>query len=98
MPYHYHGNDEIMSIARSNITAQGQVSVPAEVRRKLGVAPGSVLRWDEEGENIVVRRSGRYSSEDVHRALFPERPPRPRTLTEIEAGARRYVEARHARR
>lgn len=86
-----------MTIARSNVTAQGQVSVPAEVRRKLGLAPGSVLQWDEEGDEVVVRRSGRYSSKDVHRALFPHRPPRPRTLKELDAGARRHVEARYAR-
>ena len=54
------------------VTAQGQISVPAEVRRKLGVGPGSILEWDEEGEKVVVRRAGRYSSTDVHRALFPE--------------------------
>ena len=31
-----------MTIARSKLTAQGQISVPAEVRRRLGVVPGSV--------------------------------------------------------
>jgi antitoxin PrlF len=87
-----------VTIARSNVTAQGQVSVPAEVRRKLGVAPGSVLQWDEEGQEIVVRRSGRYSSEDLHRALFPEGAPRRRTLNELDAGARRYAKKRYARR
>lgn len=72
--------------------------MPAEVRRKLGVAPGSVLQWDEEGADVVVRRSGRYSSEDVHRALFPRRPARPRTLSDLDAGARRHAEARYERR
>jgi AbrB family looped-hinge helix DNA binding protein len=55
-----------MALAPSRITAQGRVSVPAEVRRRLGVGPGSVLEWDEDGENIVVRRSGKYTSEDIH--------------------------------
>jgi len=63
-----------MTLARSKITAQGQISVPAEVRRKLGIGPGSVLEWNEEGEKIVVRRSARYNWEDVHRALFPDGP------------------------
>jgi len=52
-------------LARSKITAQGQISVPAEVRRKLGIGPGSVLEWNEEGEKIVVRRSARYNWEDL---------------------------------
>lgn len=86
-----------MALAQSKLTAQGQISVPAEVRRKLGVGPGSVLEWDEEGEKIVVRRIGRYTSEDIHCALFPKAPSR-RRLTELKEGLRDYVRRRHARR
>ena len=95
---HYRGNcRNIMTIAHSKLTAQGQISVPAEVRRKLGIGPGSILEWNEDGENIVIRRAGRYTSEEVHRALFPKPPP-PRTLEEMKAGVRRYVKKRYARR
>jgi AbrB family looped-hinge helix DNA binding protein len=87
-----------MTLARSKVTAQGQISVPAEVRRKLGIGPGSVLEWNEEGEKIVVRRSARYNWDDVHRALFPGRPPKARTLAELKQGIRRYVQGRHAHR
>jgi antitoxin PrlF len=87
-----------MAIAHSKVTAQGQISVPAEVRRKLGVGPGSVLEWDESGEQVVVRKAGRYSSEDVHRALFPDKPPAARSLRELKAGIRRDIRKRHARR
>ena len=87
-----------MAIAQSKLTAQGQISVPAKVRRKLGVGPGSVLEWYEEGERIVVRRAGRYTSEDVHRALFPDKPPKSRTLAALKEGIRRHVRERHARR
>ena len=86
-----------MTIAHSKLTAQGQISVPAEVRRRLGIGPGSILEWDEDGEQIVVRRAGRYTSEDVHRALFPK-PPKPRTLEELKEGVRRYMKRRYARR
>lgn len=86
-----------MAIAYSKLTAQGQISVPAEVRRRLGIGPGSVLEWEEEGERIVVRRAGRYSSEDVHRALFEE-TPEPRTLEELREGIGQSVKSRHARR
>jgi antitoxin PrlF len=84
-----------MAIAHSKLTAQGQISVPAEVRRRLGVGPGSVLEWDDDGGQIVVRRVGRYTSEDVHRSLFPASPT-PRTLTELKEGVRRYVRRRRA--
>ena len=36
-----------MAVARSKITSQGQISVPAEIRRRLGVGPGSMLEWVE---------------------------------------------------
>ena len=87
-----------MALAQSKVTAQGQISVPLEVRRKLGIGPGSVLDWDEEGEMVIVRRAGRYNSEEIHRALFPRGPIRRRTLTEIKEGIRQHVRKRHARR
>jgi antitoxin PrlF len=87
-----------MALAHSKLTAQGQISVPAKVRRKLGVGPGGVLEWDEEGGQIVVRRAGRYTSDDLHRALFPKGAPKPRTLDELKKGVARYIKGRHARR
>jgi AbrB family looped-hinge helix DNA binding protein len=86
-----------MAIARSRVTAQGQISVPAAVRQKLGVGPGSTLEWDEDGEAIVVRRVGRFTSADVHEAAFPK-PPKHRTLDELKTGLQAYTKRRHARR
>ena len=86
-----------MKLAQSRITTQGQVSIPAEVRRRLGVAPGSVIEWDAEGDAIVVRRAHRFSSEAIHRALFPDEAPEPRSLAELKAGPAEHVRRRHAR-
>lgn len=86
-----------MALAQSKLTAQGQISVPAEVRRRLGLGPGSVIEWEAEGEQIVVRRKGRYSSKDIHKALFPEGPPRRRALAELKDGIKQHMRARYAR-
>ena len=86
-----------MALAHSKVTAQGQVSVPAKVRQRLGVGPGSVLEWNEEGDRVIVRKAGRYSSEDIHRALFSKAPQR-RTLEQLKAGIRQYIKKRHASR
>jgi AbrB family looped-hinge helix DNA binding protein len=86
-----------MALAHSKVTAQGQVSVPAKVRQRLGVGPGSVLEWDDDGERVIVRKAGRYSSEDIHRALF-SKTPRRRTIDEMKGGIRRHIRKRHARR
>jgi antitoxin PrlF len=86
-----------MALAHSKVTAQGQISVPAKVRQKLGVGPGSVLEWDDDGGQVVVRKAGRYTSEEIHRAVFPM-SPRSRTLTDLKDGIRKHIKRRHAGR
>ena len=86
-----------MALAHSKLTAQGQISVPAGVRKRLGLGPGSVLEWDEDVEKIVVRKAGQYSSEEIHRKLFATTPP-PRNLSELKDGIRRHIRTNHARR
>ena len=84
-----------MKLATSKITVQGQISVPREVRQRLGLAPGSVVEWDEEGESIVVRRAGRFTSAEVHAALFLS-PPQARSLAELKEGVRKHMRKRYA--
>lgn len=84
-------------IASSKITSQGQISVPAEIRRKLGVGPGSVLEWIEDGEKITVKRAGQYSFEDIRRHLFKEPAPK-QGLEDLKEGIRRHMRKRHAKR
>jgi AbrB family looped-hinge helix DNA binding protein len=86
-----------MAIAHSKLTAQGQISVPAEVRKKLGVGPGSVLEWDEKDDQVIVRRAGRYSSSDVHAAIFGASGAKPKRATDAKEGIRKYVRKRRAR-
>ncbi len=87
-----------MKIATSRITAQGQISIPLEIRRRLGLAPGSTIEWDVEDEKVVVKRAAKYTLDDAHRALFPDGPPKPRTLEELKEGIAGYIRAKHARR
>jgi antitoxin PrlF len=84
-----------MAIAQSKVTAQGQISVPAEVRKRLGIVPGSVIEWDEDGGKIVVRRKGKYTSEDIRKALFPDGPPKPASLKEMKEAIGRGIGERY---
>ena len=85
-----------MENIQSRITSQGQVSIPVRIRRKLGLTPGSTVEWCERGLEVVVRRATRFSSLDIHRAVFPS-PPEPRTVEEMDAGIRTRLRRRHAR-
>jgi antitoxin PrlF len=87
-----------MSIAQSKITAQGQISIPAEVRKKLGVGPGSILEWDESNEQVVVRRAGRHTSADVHEVLFAKGKPKQRSPVSVKEGVRKHLRKKYARR
>ncbi len=87
-----------MTIAQSKLTSQGQISVPMDVRRKLGVGPGSVLEWEEDGDRIVLPRARRgFSSADIHDALFGGKNARARTVAELKEGVRSYARKRYAR-
>jgi antitoxin PrlF len=87
-----------MAIAQSKLTSQGQISVPADVRKKLGIGPGSTIEWVEEGDKIVVRRTGKYSSLDIHKVLFPDGPPKRASLKDLKKGIEQYILEKHARR
>ena len=75
-----------------------QISVPAEIRKKLGIGPGSVLEWEQDGDRIIVRRAGAVNSEDIHKSLFGSKTPKPKTWSDPKSGIRDYVRKRYASR
>ena len=85
---------------QTKLTSQGQVSVPAAIRHVLGLTPGSAVEWLHVGDNIIVKRAVRSTSEDVHTALFGnEGLPEPaKTLAELRQGIAEHMQRRHARR
>lgn len=87
-----------MALAQSRLTAQGQISVPAEVRKRLGVGPGSVIEWEQEGKKIVVRKAAKYGMVDLHRALFPKGPPARKSDKALREGIKSHVRKKHASR
>src|ERR1035441_9357945 len=57
-----------MAIAHSKLTAQGQISVPVDVRRKLGIGPGS--------DRKSTRLNSSHSGISYAVFLLIRRPPR----------------------
>ena len=83
-----------MSIAKSRITAQGQVTIPVSIMRLFGLAPGEVIEWNEQEGNLVVQKAGQFSLEDVQKALrLP--PGIHKTDSEIREGMKARVKAKH---
>ena len=81
----------------SKLTAQGQISVPAEVRRKLGLGPGSVIEWEERDGEYVVRPVGRTTSLEIHEEVFGSTGAASRPPADVRQGITAYIRKRHAR-
>lgn len=85
-----------MAPTQSRVTAQGQISVPAEIRKKLGIGPGSILEWEVEGDKVVVRKAAKYTFEEIHKAIF-KTPPKPITVEQMDEAIADYLRKKHAR-
>lgn len=87
-----------MKLAQSKVTVQGQISVPAEVRRRLGIGPGSTLEWSEEDGRVTVRKAGRTTSAELHRMLFGDHPPGSTNKpVDVKEAIREHIRKKHAR-
>ena len=58
-----------MRIATSKVTNQGQISIPSEVRRDLGIRPGTELIWDRKENGEYVVRPKRLTLADLHQMI-----------------------------
>jgi AbrB family looped-hinge helix DNA binding protein len=85
-----------MPLPQSRVSARGRISIPAEIRRKLQIGAGSVLEWDEQGGEVVVRKAGGHTFQDIHAALF-DVPPKPRTIEELKESIGRHLREKHSR-
>ena len=92
----YRGESRKVERIESKITAQGQVSVPPRIRRRLGLTPGSKIEWCEVGGEVIVRRVSKYSSRDIHEAVF-DTPPLHRSVADMDEGIRSRARRTHAR-
>ena len=83
-----------MARIESKVTSRGRISIPAHIRHKLGLAPGSKVEWYERGDDVVVRRTSKYTSRDIHAALFATPQSRP-SIADMDEGIRAYIRAKY---
>ena len=51
----------------------------------------------EEAEKDPIRKAKPYTSEDLHKMLFPDGPPPRASLEDLKEGIRKYVREKHQR-
>lgn len=61
---------------RSTISSKGQVTVPVEVRERLGLLPGTPVEFELREEGVFLRKgiSGSHPVDQVWATLHPGRP------------------------
>ena len=53
-------------MATAKITSKGQITLPKEVRRRLGVAPGDQVEFVEENGKYVLKKIVKVSPFDAY--------------------------------
>jgi antitoxin PrlF len=79
----------------ATLTSKGQLTLPKELRRRLGVREGSKLRFTIEPGDRVVMSPAAQSIQRLFGALG--RPPRSATLEEMDEAVRDAVVERYRR-
>jgi AbrB family looped-hinge helix DNA binding protein len=61
---------------KSTISSKGQITVPAEVRRRLGLAPGTAVRFELRPDGVILRKGtvGEHPVDRVFGVIKPRRP------------------------
>ena len=75
-----------MALANSKVTAQGRISVPLEVRRRLGIGPGSVLGGMNTANTSLF--AGPVGTSGFAQGGLPGRAAAARTVAEMKEGIR----------
>lgn len=58
----------------STLTAQGQVTVPAEIRRKANLHPGTRFAWEVDPDGNIILKPMRLTLADVAGMFRSARP------------------------
>lgn len=86
-------------MATSTVKAEGQVTLPQEIRDRLGVREGDVLEFCLDGEAQVVLRPASHDPlgrlPGLLRDLAPERPV---PVEEMDEAIRRRTVKKHGKR
>jgi AbrB family looped-hinge helix DNA binding protein len=53
----------------NRVTSKGQVTIPVEIRRAIGIRPGDAVDFVREGQRFVVRRIADPAAEELAREM-----------------------------
>ena len=79
----------------ATLTSKGQLTLPKEIRDRLGLDAGSVLDFDILPDNTITARAVTADARRV-RGLLASPHRRPPTVEQMDAGVGLFLSAKHA--
>jgi antitoxin PrlF len=58
-----------MALHKARVTSKGQITIPRDVRRLLGVKAGDSVVFEDEGSSIQVRPASKISRFEKYRGI-----------------------------
>jgi antitoxin PrlF len=79
-----------LDIMKSTVSAKGQITIPVEVRERLGLDTGTVVLFDLQEGGVLLRKGshGEHPVDKVFGVLKVRRPVDPLKLTDEMRGPR----------
>lgn len=59
-----------MSVAK--VSSQGQITIPADIRKRLGLQPGGKVMFIQDGERVMIANATVEAFEQMHKAFAGE--------------------------
>jgi AbrB family looped-hinge helix DNA binding protein len=69
-------------MCRSSISSKGRITIPAELRKKFGLKPGTHLNWIEENDRLVLIPTTERAIKEIKGFLKPK-PGEPSVFEEL---------------
>ena len=60
---------EVIMMDVAKLTVKGQVTIPVEIRRKLGLKEGDKVLFVEQGDNVVLMNSNRLAFKQFQQGM-----------------------------
>lgn len=72
-------------------------AIEEEIKKLSPDELAQLRNWLTESEKPATREGRKYTSEDIHRVLFPNGPPEYRTLEELRQELEENIQQRYGR-
>lgn len=76
----------------SIVNSKGQVTIPADIRKKLGIKPGQTMAINKDADMVIIKPAGGYESlQGIIKSTKKPNPKKMRENFEKYLGTRKHA-------